>query len=227
VLGIVAAGARPAHALLGVAAVSAYLCSVPAIDWLRTHRPGLRPPAVLFGVATAAAGIPLLVAYPALLPIVLAAAAAAIATAGLSLAGRSTSVLVSLAQVLQAVALVPAAAVIAGTVDAASTWRATLAAGIYLVGSVLLVRSMIRGRGNVAYLAASIAFHGAGVVAAALFLPGPYVMLAAGLLGRALALPFAQARIEHGPRRLRPIHIGLVEIAASVALVVVAVVAGF
>ena len=227
ILGVVAAGPAPAHVLLAGAALSAYLCSVPAIDLLRTRRPELRPPAVLFGAATVATGVPVVVAYPAILPIVGVVAFAALVALWLSLAGRATSVLVSLVQVVQAIALVPAASVITGTLGTPSAGRATLAAGLYLIGSVLVVRSLIRGRGNAAWLAASVAFHALAILAAALVLPWPYVVLAVGLLGRAIGLPFLQGRLDAGRRPLRPIHIGFVEIVASVALIVLALLLGF
>jgi hypothetical protein len=143
------------------------------------------------------------------------------------LSGRATSVVVSLAQVAQAIALVPAAATISGALAEPSTMRATAAAGLYLVGSVLLVRSMIRARGSRSYLAASIGFHAIAAVAASMLLSWPYAVFAVGLLGRAVILPLVQARLAAGPRRLRPIHIGLVEIVASSALVLLAFAIGF
>lgn len=226
-LGVAAAGATPAHVLLAVAAVSAYLSSVPFIDWLRTRRPELLRPAAAFGLALAASGIPLVVQHPVLVVVAALVAGAGLATAALTVTGHPKSVLVSLLEVSQAIALVPAAAIVAGTLDAPATWRATLAAGLYLAGSVLVVRSMIRARGDARFLAASIGFHAAGVVLTALFLPLPYAVLAAALLARAVALPALATRLAAGPRRLRPFHIGLVEIAASSTLIVLAFTAGF
>lgn len=227
ILGVIAAGPAPGHALLALAAVSAYLFSVPATEWMRTRRPELRPPTLLFGAATAAFGIPLVAMHTAIALFALVAAAAGLIALALSLGGRATSVLVSLVQVAQAIALVPAAAVVTGRFDAPATLEATLAAAIYLIGSVLVVRSLIRARNDLAYLAVSVAFHAVAVVVAALLLPGAYAVLAVGLLARAIALPIAQRRLEGGSHRLRPIHIGIVEIVASLALVLVAVVAGF
>jgi hypothetical protein len=221
-LGIAAGGPAPGHLLLGIAAVAAYLFSVPALEWIRTRRPEHLPPAGLFGLVLAGAGVPLLVTYPDIALFVAGALAAGAATVVVVLAGRATSVAVSLLQVAQAIFLVPAAATISGTLGDASTWRAALVGGIYLVGSVLVVRSMIRARGDRRFLAASMAFHGGAVVLAAGLLPWPYAVLAAGLLARAVALPLLQSRLAAGPRRLRPIHIGMVEIVASVALVLLA-----
>lgn len=226
-LGIAAAGATLAHAWLALAAVSAYLFSVPFIDWLRTRRPELLRPAAVFGVVLAACGIPLVVQHAELAIVAALVGGAGLATAALTVAGHPKSVLVSLLEVAQAIALVPAAAIVAGTLDAPPTWRATLAAGLYLGGSVLVVRSMIRARGDARFLAASVAFHAAGLLLAAMFLPLPYALLAAALLARAIALPVLAARLATGQHRLRPIHIGLVEIAASATLVTFAFALGF
>lgn len=226
-LGIIAAGPRPAHLLLGAAAVSAYLFSVPAIEWIRTRRHEHVPPAAVFGLGLAASGVPLVVAHPDVLPIAGAAGLASLVAIALVVAGWGTSVLVSLVQVAQAILLVPAAAAVAGTLGEPSTARAAAAAAIYLAGTVFVVRSLIRGRGNAWFFAASVAFHVTGLVVAAIVLPLPYAVLAAALLARAVALPIVQARLATGPRRLKPIHIGMVEIAASVALIGAAVTAGF
>jgi hypothetical protein len=200
---------------------------VPAIEWARTRRPEYLAPAAVFGLVLAGSGIPLLLAFPALALSVAAAAAAGFVGVALVLAGRATSVIVSLVQVAQALALVPAAATISGSLGEPSTTRAALAAALYLVGSVLLVRSMIRARGDARFVAASIGFHAAGVLLAVSFLQLPYAVFAAGLLARAIALPLVQARLASGPRRLRPVHIGVIEIAASTTLVGLAFGAGF
>ena len=60
------------------------------------------------------------------------------------------------------------------------------------------------------------------VVVAASALPFGYPVLGLGLTGRAIALPVLQRRLAAGPRPLRPIHVGIVEIVSSVAVVVVA-----
>ena len=181
----------------------------------------------MFGLLLAGSGGTLLVIHPDLVPLVTVVGGLSLAAVALVLAGRATSVGVSLVQVVQAVALVPAAAVMAGTLAAPSTLRATVAVCIYLVGSVLLVRSMIRARGNGWFLAASIAFHAVAAVAAAILLPWPYAVFVVALLARAVVLPVLQARLATGPRPLRPIHIGLVEIVASTTLVVLAFAIGF
>jgi hypothetical protein len=56
---------------------------------------------------------------------------------------------------------------------------------------------------------------------ATLALPWPYALVAVGLTARAIALPLAQRRWAGGPHPLRPVHVGIVEIVSSLAVVVV------
>lgn len=210
-----------------MAAVSAYLFSVPAIAWVRTRRPEYVRPAAVFGTLLAGSGVALLIAWPELALPGATVAVAGLAALAFAWAGHPKSVVVTLIEVAQAIALVPAVAIVSGTVGEPSTARAAVAAGIYLVGSALMVRSMIRARGNAWFLAASIGFHAIGVLAASALLPWPYALFAAGLLARAIALPIIEMRLAALSRRLRPIHIGLVEIAASGTIVVLAFSVGF
>ncbi len=224
-LGVAASRPSPWQLVLAIAAACAYLASVAALEWTRSRRPAQLRPVALFGGGVVVAGVPLLAIAPALLWVaafVLAAGGVAVAA---SLAGHPRSVVVSLAEVAQALALAPAAALVTDAAPGTNVALATLAAGLYLVGSVAMVRSMIRERGNRAFLAVSLAYHAVATAITWLVLPWPYAVLSAGLFARAAALPAAQRR---GPRtNLRPIHIGLVEIAASVTLVVLAFSVGF
>jgi hypothetical protein len=92
----------------------------------------------------------------------------------------------------------------------------------YLVGTVLVVRSVIRERGNRGFVALSVGFHAAFLAVAIVALPWPYAACAAGLLARAIALPLVERRRAGTSRPLRPIQVGVVEIAASTGLVVLA-----
>jgi hypothetical protein len=228
-LGVAATRPSPWHALLAVAAACAYLAFVAALEWTRSRRPAQLRPAVAFGTGVTLAGAILLTVQPALAWIGLFVVVAGAVTLAASLAGHPKSVVVSLVEVVQALALVPAAALVAGVppgevLENAAVARATLAAGLYLVGSVLMVRSLIRERGNRGFLALSTAYHAAAVGVAAWLLAWPYGVLAAALLVRAVVLPQIQRR---SGTRLRPIHIGMVEIVASLALVGLAFSVGF
>lgn len=81
---------------------------------------------------------------------------------------------------------------------------------LYFSGTIFFVKTMIRERGNVAYYRASIAFHAAATVAAALVHPMLGVLFLA-LLVRAAMWPRVGAT---------PLQIGLVEIVASVLVLV-------
>ena len=226
-LGIAASHPSPGQAVLAVTAVSGYLASSAALDWTRVRRSAYVAPAVVFGALFLGTGGLLLLVFPTL-----AAAAAVVGTAaavalGVTLAGHPRSLVASLAQVAEAIVLVPATAVVAGPVAWPAVARATLVAGLYLVSSLLVVRSMIRERGNRGFIAVSIGYHAGALALEAWLLPWVYALLALGLLLRAAALPLLQACLDGGPRRLRPIHLGLVEIAASAAILLAAFVVRF
>ena len=226
-LGIAASRPSPWQAVLAVTAVSGYLASSAALDWTRARRSAYVAPAVVFGALFLGSGSLLLLLFPALTAAAAVVGAAAAVALGVTLVGHPRSLVASLAQVAESMVLVPVAAVVAGPVAWPPVARATLVAGLYLVGSLLMVRSMIRERGNRGFIAASIGYHAGALALEAWVLPWVYAVLALGLLVRAAALPVLQSRLDGGPRRLRPIHLGLVEIAASTAILVVAFVVRF
>ena len=221
-LGIAASRPSPWQALLLVTAGSGYLASSAALDWIRARRRAYLEPAALFGAVFVVSGLVLLAAFPRLILAGFVLGPAAAIAAWAATAGRPRSLAASLAQAAEALVLVPAAAAVAGPIDGPTVARATLVAGLYLVSSVLVVRSMIRERGNSRFVAASIGYHLLVVLVEAWLLPWVYAVLALGLAVRAAVLPVLQARLADGPRRLRPIHLGLMEIAASASLVLVA-----
>jgi hypothetical protein len=132
-----------------------------------------------------------------------------------------------LAQTAIALVLVPAAACVSGAWETEAVVGATLVAAGYLVGTVLVVRSVIRERGNRGFVALSVGFHAAFLAVAMVALPWPYAACAAGLLARAIALPFVERRRAGTSRPLRPVQVGIVEMVASTVLVIVAFAAGF
>ena len=220
-LGVAASRPSPWQAVLSVTAISGYLASSAALDWIRARRRVYLEPAAVFGTVFAVTGCALLAAFPELVAVAGVVGLAAALAGWVAMAGHPRSLVAGLAQVAQAVALVPAAAVVAGPVDGSTVARAALVAGLYLVSSVLVVRSMIRERGNRRFLAASIGYHAVVVAVEAWMLPWVYALLALGLTLRAAALPALQVRLEGGARRLRPIHLGLVEAASAALLLLV------
>ena len=218
-LGIAATAPSPWHLALVAAAVAGYLAAATAQAWLRARR---RPSFVPAHVVFAALGALLVLAFPALLLAVVVVVPAGALVVGGARPGTPRDLANSLAQTAIALVLAPAAAHLSGAWEADPVLRATLVAAGYLGGTVLVVRSVIRERGNRGFTALSVGFHAALVVLAAVFLPWPYAALAAGLTARAIALPLLERRRAGTARPLRPIHVGLVEIVASTALVVLA-----
>lgn len=222
-VGVAASRPSPWHLVLGGAALTAYLASAVLQAWSRARRPAVyRAPIAVYGSLFAILGLALIVAHPALLLLAVVVAPATAVVLGGARPGTPRDLVNSLAQVSQALVLVPAAALVSGAFELDSVVAGTAIAAGYLAGTVLVVRSVLRERGNAAFGAVSVGFHAALTVSAMLLLAPPYAWLAAGLAARAVALPLTQRRLANGLRPLRPIHVGLVEIVASVAVVVVA-----
>jgi hypothetical protein len=222
-VGVAASTPSPWQLVLAVAAFAAYLASATAQSWSRARRAAAyRAPIAVYGTVAAVLCLVLLVAFPPLaLAGLVVVPAAAIVFRGAQ-PGSRRDLASSLAQVAQALVLVPATAYVSGAFDPGRVLAYTVVAAGYQVGTVLVVRSVLRERGNRGFAALSAGFHVAFVLLAAVALPPPYAVLAAGLAARAVALPRAQAHLASGPHPLRPVHVGIVEAVASIAVVVVA-----
>jgi hypothetical protein len=221
-VGLAASRPAPWHLVLAGAALTAYLASASVQAWTRARRPrAYRAPIVAYGGLFAILGLALVIAFPALLLTLVVAGPAGFVVLGGARPGTRRDLANSLAQVAQALVLVPAAAYVSGSFEIEPVAAATAVAAGYLVGTVLVVRSVLRERGNEAFAAVSVGFHVVLAGLALAFLPPVYPIVAAALALRALALPALQRRLAVGPRPLRPIHVGLVEIAASIATVAV------
>ncbi len=224
-LGVAASRPSAWQLVLAAAAVLGYLASATAQSWLRTRRREALPlPPAVYGAGFGVLGLALAVAFPALLLalLVLVPTGALVMTGARP--GTRRDVVNSLAQALQALVLVPAAAWVSGAFDPG---RVAIASGVgaaFLLGTVLVVRSALRQRGSTSFAALSVGFHGALLVPAAL-LGAPWVVLAIGLTARAAGIPYLAWRRTGTPRPLKPVHVGAVEALASIAVVVVACVA--
>ena len=211
------------HVALAIAAVTGYLTAATAQAWLRARRrTALAPSLAAYGAIFTATSLALVLAYPGLL-----LAAVVIAPAGALLVigarpGTPRDLVSSLAQAAIALTLVPAAALVAGSLELDAAVRATLVAGGYLVGTVLVVRSVIRERGRRRFAGLSIGFHAGVTVLVAATLAWPYAIYFVALTLRAMALPLFERRRAGTARPLRPIQVGVVEIVASAALVLLA-----
>lgn len=222
-LGVAASTPSPWQLAVAGAALAAYLASATAQTWSRSRRPAAyRLPIAVYATTAAILALVLLVAFPQL-----ALAAVVIVPMGIivlrgSQPGTRRDLANSLAQVAQSLVLVPVTAWVSGDWDPQRVLAYTCVAAGYQLGVVLVVRSVLRERGNESFAALSVGFHVALVVLAALFLPPAYAVVAVGLTARAAALPIAQRRMAGGPRPLRPVHVGIVEIVASASVVLVA-----
>ncbi len=222
-LGVAASRPNPWHLALAGAALAGYLASTTLQTWSRGRRPpAYRAPLVVYGTAFAVLGLLLVITFPALLAILVVAVPTSLIVFRGAQPGTRRDLVNSLTQVVQAVVLVPAAAWVSGEFDPPRVLAVTLVAAGYLFGTVLMVRSVLRERGNSTFAAGSAGYHVSLAVAAAAMLPLAYPILGAALAGRAVALPVLQRRLASGPRPLRPIHVGMVEIVSSIAVVVVA-----
>ncbi len=221
-LGVAASEPSPWQLVLAGAAYAGYLVSATVQTWSRARRPpAYRAPILVYGGVFALLGLALVVAFPALLVTLAVFVPAGLIVFGGARPGTRRDLANSLAQVAQALVLVAAAAYVAGPVDLERVISYTLIAAAYLVGTVLVVRSVLRERGNDRFAALSIGFHVVATAAASLALPWPYAAVAAGLTVRAIGLPFAQRRWAGGPHPLRPVQVGIVEMVSSLAVVVV------
>ncbi len=211
-----------AQVVLAGAALGAYLFSATAQAWLRSRRGAtfVRSLAV-YGIATLAAGIPLLVVEPRLLLAGLVVVPASALTLAGARPGSPRALATSLGQVAQASVLTPAAMLLAGEERLVPLAAAALVVAAEMAGSVLVVRSCIRERDNPRFAAASVGFHLALSALAAVALPAAYAWLGLLLSIRAAALPVVRGRRAASGRPIRPVHVGIVEAVASLGLVLV------
>ena len=221
-LGVAASRPDVRQLLLAAAAVAGYLASATGQAWLRSRRrETLTMPLGVYLVAFGALGLVLVAGHPALLAgLGVLAPATAMVVAG-ARPGTRRDLANSLAQAAQALVLVPGAAIVADAVDPARVAIATAVAAAYLLGTILVVRSMLRERDSRRFALASAGYHAALVLPALLLAPA-WAILAAGLAVRAAALPVVGRRRAAAGRPLRPIHVGLAEMAAAVTVVAVA-----
>jgi YwiC-like protein len=223
-IGVAASHPAAADVILAIAAAASYLLAATAQSAIAARdRRRYAASVLLLGSVAGATSAGLVVLAPALalaLVVLLPTATVSVALARLR---RQRSLASSLMSAVQAVLLAPAAAFLGGMSDPGELARVALVAAVYLVGSVLVVRSVIRERDNDAFTAGSVAAHLAAV-ASALALPQvPYGLLFIGLTVRAALVPVVgRARARRG-LGIRPAFIGLEEGVAGIAVILVVV----
>jgi hypothetical protein len=163
---------------LGGAAAAGYLASATAQTWARARaRQRYTTSLTVYASTAAVLSIALVVTHPGLLLALVVLAPAGAITLVAAKLGRARGVTAGFAQVAQALVLVPAAASLAGPFDASEIAKTTFLAAVYLVGTLLAVRSVIREQGNAGFAALSVGFHVAATAAGAILLRPPFVVL--------------------------------------------------
>jgi hypothetical protein len=224
------AASRPAIGQLPLAgaAISGYLAMTSAQGWLRGRQQSrYRLPLVAYAAAFLACTGILALLRPSVLAAALVLLPAGVLILAISQLRHSRSLLVALLEVLVALVLVPTAA---SAADRSATFvpmaddvaKATLIAGVYLLGSVLVVRSVIRERERPWFAVGSVLAHVAAVPVAAALLPWPYAVLAGLLALRAALVPLVRRWLLGQGRQLRPVQVGMVELAAAIGVVALA-----
>jgi hypothetical protein len=208
------------YVVLGAAAGAAYLAMATAQVWVRVRgRQRYTASLVAYFAVAAILWAALVAMHPALLLTLLVLIPASAATLGAAALGRGRGLASGLAQVTQALVLLPAAASMAGPFDPYAVAKATFLAAAYLIGTLLAVRSVIREQGRVGFAAVSVSFHVAMTAAGVALLPRPFVLLLGLLAIRAALLPIVQWRRHGTANPLRPIHLGIVEMILATCVV--------
>lgn len=212
VVGAVSTGPRWAHLLLLAFWVAGYLAFFATGLWLRSgRRARYLPPARAYVLVAAVLGLAVLLVDPPLLrwaplfalPLGIGLRAAATRRDRALLSGLATSLGSSL--------MTPVAYDLGSGADWSVAWQLTAVLAGYFAGTVLYVRSAIRGRDDPRVLAASVAFHAALAAAALLLLRFP-ADLALAAVGVALTVRAALVP----PLRWPPARLGVGEIAMTV-----------
>lgn len=192
------------HLPLGVAWFGGYLFSYYALLAVKTGKPGrVAPQLRLYGAVTALPALAVVALRPEVLAFAPAFAALLAVNALLARRHDDRALVGGIASVVQSCLMVPAAAVVAGTPpqDVAVPALAVLA---YFTGSLLYVKTMIRNRGERAFLWGSVGYHAvvaavATVVAWPLGVLGGWLLVRAGWLPRTSLTPKQVGLLEIGP----------------------------
>lgn len=230
ILGIVEGGALPRHALMFGAWFAAFGAFCAFETYCKTpvrRKARVRPALLAWSGLAALFGVPLLIARPSLFAWAPYFAPLALIALVEVLRGRERAIATRIASLLAAALMTPVAASIGlDTTDPLSpalarAWILGALIGAYFLGTVPLVRSLVRGRGEDRWIVASGVWHlvslaGTLLAVRAGFVVPALVPLWIALAVRAVAMPLAQRRGV----RFTPKTIGRGEMAWS-ALVVI------
>jgi hypothetical protein len=207
-IGVLLAGFGWLHVPLLLAWLTGYLASYYALIAVKTRRPSrVRTQLWAYGIPTVLLSALVLIDAPQVLWYAPAYGLLLAVNAAFAARRNERALVNGLASVVQSCLMVFVCATVAGA-PASSVAAAFAALTAYFAGTVVHVKAMIRERGNPRFHWASITYH--LVAFAGSVLLGPAVATVFALLAvRASVLP---------GRSLRPAVIGLVELVASVAL---------
>lgn len=212
-VGVLAASPRWVHLPLLALWLVGYFAFFAAGLWLKSgRRARFWPPLRAYGLAT----LPLAAVVLALRPDLLGWAPlfAPLLLVGLWLAARrqDRSLASGLSTIVVACLMTPVVFDAGDGEDWTRIWTLTAVLAVYFVGTLLYVKTMIRERDSRVHYLASVGYHVAGAVAMA-WVSWPLAVLFALLAVRGALLP---------GRGLTPKQVGIGEIVANVAVVVVA-----
>lgn len=215
-VGVVLAGPDWVHIPLLVAWLSGYLLSYYAFMAVKTRRiTRVRDQIVLYAAIAVPAVLIVVIMEPRLLYFAPAFAVLVAANTWFAWRKQERAVLNDLVSVVQGSLMVPVAAVATGA-TAESVFPTFVVVLLYFTGTVLFVKTMIRERGEAAYLRASIAFHAVAVIVSAL-VHWSLAVFFGWLLVRSITFP------RH---KVSPLRLGVIEIVNSVVLVVLLALVG-
>lgn len=190
--------------LLG-AWLAGYLLSYYALQAVKTRRPRrVRPQMVGYGLLTVVLGGLVVAARPQVLWFAPGYAALLAVNTWYAWRRRERALANDLASVAQSCLVVFLAAAVVGA-PVRTVVEVFVAVLLYLAGTVLYVKTMIRERGNAGYRRASIAYHLVALAVAA-WLSAPLAAVFALLLARAWLL---------AGRRVAPKYVGVLEMVTS------------
>lgn len=234
IVGIIEGGFRPGHlALLPLWWVGYFLFFAATLYLRSGFKARFRTPVLTYGAVTAGLGIvtaltcPYLWRWvPAFIPLIALAGWAAYRRKDRNLgAGLDT---VAAASLLLPVSWDVATGGTAGWPATPAIWIQTALLFAYFAGTVFYVKTNIRERRSNGYLAASIAWHAAGLAAACLIAATAHSPLSwwhaaiwLFLLARSIGVPLARRR---GHRGLTVTQIGVLEVFTSVFVTVTLVI---
>lgn len=209
-VGVLWAGPSWLQLPLLVAWLGGYLLSYYLFLAVKTRRPSQVTAQVLvYSAVTVPAALLVVVLRPELLAFAPVYAVLLAVNVWYAWRRSERALLNDLASVVQGALMVPVAAGAAGVAPVA-VLAPFVVVLLYFAGTVLYVKTMIRGRGDPRYLRGSIAYHAAAGVAA-------------GVIAWPLAAPFGWflVRAVWLPRRnLTPKRVGMIEIANCAVLLV-------